>query len=202
MSAGTYSLERGWADVPRTSRVLNVTLGESVDSITIEIANPEGEGRHVRHVTYIKEPELYVIRDTVEDFEGQVQFTLPVAARHTRLEGSRLYSEGAYGVDLETAFLSPVLGIRLEKGRSTPFFDSGDPGISMMDYIRAVADARDGFLTILHPKEKGQPKLGIATEADGTIKVQAEGESIRLTAAADHYGIRFIGDDRQGAILH
>nr|WP_306812997.1 heparinase II/III family protein [Paenibacillus soyae] len=198
LSAGTYSLERGWVDVPRTSRVLNVSLGDSVESITIEIANPEGKGRHIRHVSYMKEPELYVIRDTVEDFDGKVLFSLPVAASQTKLEGSRLYSEGTYGVDLETAFLAPVREIRLEKGRSTPFFDSGDEGFSMMDYIRAVADAKDGFLTVLHPKERKAPGLAIAVEPSGTITVQAGNESISLTPADDHYGIRFLRQGQEG----
>ena len=80
LSAGTYSLEQGWVDVPRNSKVLDIKLGDDVESITIEIANPEGNGRHIRHVTYIKDPDLYIIRDTLEDFEGHVLFSLPVAS--------------------------------------------------------------------------------------------------------------------------
>ncbi len=198
LSAGTYSLERGWADGPRTSRVLNVTLGQSIDSITIEIANPEGKGRHIRHVSCLKQPELYVIRDLVEDFDGQVLFTLPVAAAHTTLEGKRLYSQCAYNVDLETAFLGPVHSIRLEKGRSTRFFDSGDAGFSMMDYIRAVADAKDGFLTILHPKERGQPKLEFAAQTDGTTLVKADNEWIKLSVADHSYGVGLLRTERGG----
>lgn len=199
LSAGTYSLERGWVDVPRTSRVLDVKLGGSVESITIEILNPEGKGRHIRHVSYVKEPELYVIRDTVEDFDGAVQFTLPVAARHTVIDGNSLYSEGVYGVDLEAVFLSPVQSIRLEKGRSTPFFDSGHQGVSMMDYIRAVADAKDGFLTVLYPKEHGKPKLQATAQHDGTVTLSTGNDSIRLKAAAEHDGVELKQYGRQGA---
>ncbi|MCA0755863.1 heparinase II/III-family protein [Paenibacillus sp. N4] len=195
LSAGTYSLERGWVDVPRTSRVLDVKLGDSVESITIEILNPEGKGRHIRHVSYVKEPDLYVIRDTVEDFEGPVQFSLPVAARHTVIDGSGVYSEGVYGVDLETVFLSPVRSIRLEKGRSTPFFESGHQGVSMMDYIRTVADAKDGFLTVLYPKEHGKPKLHMIARQNGAVSLQAENVSLRLETAEEHYGVKLFNEE-------
>jgi hypothetical protein len=178
LSAGTYSLERGWVDVPRTSRVLECTLGSDVDMISIEIANPEGSGRHIRQVWYIKEPDLYIIRDTVEDFQGEVLFSLPVASVTSVVEGSRVYSSGAYDVELETVFLSKVKEIRLEKGRSTPFYDSGNGGSCMMDYIRATADAAEGFLTVLYPKEKGRGNLRAvydAYEDGGLLKLAIDG---------------------------
>ncbi|WP_168121711.1 heparinase II/III family protein [Paenibacillus sp. HB172176] len=189
LSAGTYSLERGWADVPRTSRVLDVRLSESIDSITIEILNPEGAGRHIRHVTFVKEWDLYILRDTVLDFNGKIQFTLPVAAERTVIEGNRLYSEGAYNVDLETLFLSPLQSLGLEKGRSTPFFDSGEPDVSMMDYIRAVAEARDGFLTVLYGKEHYQRSLLAELEQDGTLMLDTGDASVRLRRVKDQEGI-------------
>jgi len=198
LSAGTYSLERGWVDVPRTSRMLDVKLSDNADSITIEIANPEGRGRHIRHVTYAKQPDLYIIRDTVEDFDGGVQFTLPIAAKHSSVEGNCIVSEGIYGVDLETVFLRPVRSIKVEKGRSTPFFDSGDGDISMMEYIRAVADAKDGFLTVLYPKERGQRKLQAKSELDGTITLQAGDDSYRLEIALDSYGVKLNQTERRG----
>ncbi|TCM99740.1 heparinase II/III-like protein [Paenibacillus sp. BK033] len=199
LSAGTYSLERGWADVPRTSRVLEVTRNDSVESITIEILNPEGKGRHIRHVSFVKSPELYVIRDTVEDFDNQVLFTLPVASKRSVLNGNRIYSHGVYGLDLETAFLTPLHTIRLEKGRSTPFFDSGEEETCMMDYIRAVADAKDGFLTLLHPKEQGQPEMQVDILRDGTVTIQAQDKTIRLVR--DHYGVRLIDSALEGVVM-
>jgi hypothetical protein len=182
LSAGTYSLERGWTDVPKTSRVLDVRLGEEVESITIEIANTEGEGRHIRHIIYVKEPDLYVIRDQVLEFEGKVLFNLPVAARRSQVHDNRVYSEGAYGVDLETVFLNPVEAITLDQGRSAPFYDRDDaPGtVCMMDYVRAVADARDGFLTVLYPKAKSEDSLNVVVEPDGIVSLTTVHYQVRV----------------------
>ncbi|OCT12174.1 heparinase [Paenibacillus pectinilyticus] len=161
LSAGTYSLERGWVDVPRTSKVVSSSLGSHLDTITIQISNPEGKGIHTRKVLYVKEYDLYIIRDTVQDFEGELLFNLPVAAKHSYLEDNRVYSEGIYDVDLETFFVSNVKRIELEKGRSTTFFETEQEQVCLMDYVRATSDAREGFLTILHPKVKGQKSLHV-----------------------------------------
>lgn len=195
LSAGTYSLERGWADVPTMSKVLERSFGDVVESITIEIANPEGAGRHVRHVAYIREPDLYLIRDTVENFEGSVQFSLPVAAERASVEGNRVYSHGAYGVDLETVFLTPVLSIRLEQGRSTPFFGSQGSSFSMMSYIRAVAEARNGFLTVLYPKERGASVLRTETATEAFV-LHTERHRIKMEAMPGAYGMKLLGMER------
>ncbi|WP_025684867.1 hypothetical protein [Paenibacillus maysiensis] len=89
-------------------------------------------------------------------------------------------SEGAYDADLETVFLSPLESITLEHGRSTRFYDRGDEKAGMMDYVRAVADARDGFLTVLYPKEKGANKLDIIHEAGGSVSLVTDGCHVRL----------------------
>lgn len=182
-------------DVPRTSKVMDVKLGGTVESITIEIGNPEGRGRHIRHVSYWREPDLYVIRDTVEEFEGCVLFSLPVASRRSSVQGSRVYSEGFYGMDLETVFLRPLQRLRLEQGRTTPFFGSDeetagrDGRTPVMDYIRAEANGGDGFLTVLYPKEREKPRLVVRTEADGTVLLRAEDRLLRLDVPADGYGV-------------
>ncbi|WP_217591731.1 heparinase II/III family protein [Cohnella sp. GbtcB17] len=173
LSAGTYSLERGWVDVPRTSKVVDCELDPDTDSITIEIRNPEGNGRHLRHVVYWKEPDLYLIEDTVMDFEGDLLFSLPVASKGSVVRGQRVYSPGTYGIDLETVFVSRVKRIGLEKGRSTPFFDSGNSDYSTMDYIRAVANANDGFVTLLYPKEHGQAAVEVEETVDGALRIAA-----------------------------
>ena len=181
LSAGTYSLERGWADVPKTSKVLECNLGAEEDSIRIEIGNPEGEGAHVRHVRYIKPLDVYLIRDTVLRFQGQTLFNLPVAAVRTSIEGNRAYSEGAYDVDLEVVFLSRVDKLWLEQGRSTKFFESGHGAVSMMHYIRATADAAEGFLVVLHPKEREQGRLEAVLTPDGTaVDLRTGGGQVRV----------------------
>jgi hypothetical protein len=171
LSAGTYSLERGWVDVPKISKVLKSSLSSHVDTITIQIANPEGKGTHTRKVIYVKEHDFYIIRDTVQDFEGELLFNLPVAAKHSYINGNRVYSEGIYNVDLETVFVSNVKRIELEKGRSTVFFESEHNQECLMDYIRATSDAREGFLTILHPKERGQKSLIVAKIDEGLLLI-------------------------------
>lgn len=184
LSAGVYSLERGWTDVPKTSRVLDVRLGEESERITIEIANPEGAGRHIRHVAYVREPDLYIIRDEVLGFAGKVLFNLPVAAAVSRVNGNRVYSQGAYDVDLETVFLGPVDTITLDQGRSTPFFARKGEGVCMMDYVRTVADAKDGFLTVLYPKVRGRNELGVTRDPAGSVCLETEEHLIRLDLPA------------------
>ncbi|WP_168120541.1 heparinase II/III family protein [Paenibacillus sp. HB172176] len=178
LTAGTFSLERGWVDVPRTSKVLYCEIEEEVERIAIEIKNGEGSGRHIRTLWHLVAPDLYVIRDEIEGFEGDVLFSLPVAARDSSIEGNRVYSEGAYGIDLETTFLSPVRKIWLEKGRAAPFFERSSDGSCMLDYVRATANSREGFLTVLHPKRRGACPL----------EAELEGETLWLT----HEGKRFL----------
>lgn len=181
LTAGTYSLERGWVDVPRTSKVIECSIGGDVETITIEILNPEGSGRHIRRVRYFKGVDLYLIRDTVDDFDGKVLFNLPVAAKQSDVvDGSRVYSKGVYNVDLETVFISPINGIQLEKGRSTPFFESGHKQVSMMDYIRATADAKDGFTVLLYPKRPSDRRLQVTMKDKRTAILSLENETLEI----------------------
>ncbi|RTE10376.1 heparinase II/III domain-containing protein, partial [Paenibacillus whitsoniae] len=171
LTAGTYSLERGWVDVPRTSHVLAYAPGEEIDFISIEILNPEGAGRHRRDIRYLKQHDLYVIYDRIYDFEGEVLFSLPVAAVSTAKDGASYVSEGYYGVELETVLASRVKRSWIEQGRATQF-TPGKPGDgTTLDYIRAVADAKDGFLTILHAKTQGERRLDAVHYADGHLKI-------------------------------
>ncbi|ACT00641.1 heparinase II/III domain-containing protein [Paenibacillus sp. JDR-2] len=181
LTAGTYSLERGWVDVPRVSRVLDSQIGGDVEQITIEIANPEGEGKHIRHIRYYKRYDLYLIQDKVEGYDGELLFNLPVAAKHSEIEGNRVYSSGIYDVDLETVFLSPVKSMRIEKGRSTPVFDCGDT--CMMDYIRAKADAKDGFTVLLYPKRADEKRLEVFLQQNGLVQAKIQNELLELDIA-------------------
>lgn len=180
LSAGTYSLERGWVDVPKTSSVLSFRHEEDKESIAIEIMNPEGKGKHIRQVTYFKTADFYLIRDSITEFEGEVLFSLPVAADHTVIEGQRVYSTGVYDVDLEVVFLNKVNHIWLDKGRSTPFFDCGQSNVCMMDYIRATSDGQDGFLTLLYPKTRNQQQLRVSMKNKDTAIVSLENEQIEI----------------------
>jgi len=190
LSGGTYSLRRGWVDVPKTSKVIECKLGSEMDTITIEIKNPEGKGKHVRQVCYLKQPDLYIIRDTVEDFEGEILFNLPVASKNSTINSNRIHSEGIYGIDLETVFLSKVNDIRLEKGRSTEFFESEN--INMMDYIRATADSKAGFLTLIYPKVKGQKKLDITKQGSGNIIIEGEDKKVELVINKEKFSVSYL----------
>lgn len=199
LSAGTFSLERGWADVPRSSRVLDIRLGTETDSITIEIANPEGTGRHIRHITCHKQAQLYIIRDTIEEFEGHVQFNLPVAAQQSTVQGSSVYSQGMYGMDLQTVFLHPLQSVAIEQGRSTAFFGRTESGVTLMDYIRATADAKDGFLTVLYPQESSQTRLKVFKAQDGKYTLLTETHDFTLETVQGQYGVRLETAKQKGA---
>jgi hypothetical protein len=178
LTAGNYTKERGWVDVPKTSKVLECNIGGDIESIAIEIMNPEGEGKHIRKVIYVKKYDIYIIKDTVEDFEGEVLFSVPVASQKSLIEGNRVYSEGVYDIDLETVFLSKVKNIKIEKGRSTKFFNS-DKNFCMLDYIRATADAEEGFLTVLYPKERGTGNIEIIRK-DMELKISLGNEQLEV----------------------
>lgn len=184
LTAGTFSLERGWLDVPRTSRVLEVNLGKELESIVIEIASPAGTGRHIRSVVHVKEPDLYLIWDEIKEYTGKVLFTLPVAALQTAVDDSFIQAECAYGMALDTVFLSTVHSIDIDRGRSTAFFPGEEPGASYMHYIRAVADAGDGFLTVLRPRRSGEPMLAVIRQPDGTAGVDTGQGIVRIDIAA------------------
>lgn len=154
LSAGTFSLEKGWVDVPHTSKVIACEMGGDTESITIEILNPEGQGRHIRKISIFHEESLYLIEDRVEDFEGEVLFNLPVVSKSCELDVNQcVAAQGYYGVDMEIKFNSKVKNIWLEEGRTIAFFPSEKP-VGMLKYIRAVANARDGFCVILKPVDK------------------------------------------------
>lgn len=188
LSAGTYSLERGWVDTPKTSRVLDCTIGTDIESISIEIMNPEGKGRHIREVHYIKAFDLYIIRDSVKDFEGEVIFNLPIAASTSVISGQRVLSEGYYEVVLETVFLSKLNRIWLDKGRTTRFFPSEET-IPTMEYIRAVADAKEGFVTVLYPHAKGQKRLKISSQYENNIIISTEEFQVNIRTLNDNFVI-------------
>jgi hypothetical protein len=99
-------------------------------------------------------------------------------------------------VDLETVFLSPLESLRLEQGRATPFFGNPADPVSMMDYIRAVADAEAGFLTVLYPKEKGRRNLLVQMEPDGTLLLRTESHSVGINAASHPYGLAVLRQEQ------
>lgn len=179
LSAGTFSRERGWLDVPRTSNVLEVSVGGQIEYIKIQIGHPEGRGKHIREIYWVKEADLYIIRDYVKDYEGRLLFNLPVASSSSRIEGKHILSEGYYGIELETLFLSPTVDIWKDRGRTAPFLPVKEK-VQLLEYIRAEAEAKDGFLVLLHPREK-EEKLKIVPYGEGCIRITCtNGPEIQL----------------------
>jgi len=196
LTAGTYSLERGWVDVPRTSEVLDCQLQNDIDMIKIKIMNPEGPGYHIRQIWYIKEPDLYIICDSIKDFSGNVLFNLPVASINSEIKNNRVYSKGPYHIDLETIFLNNIANIELEKGRSTKFFNNHHSEFSMMDYIRATASGHEGVLTLLHPKRKGDKNIEIKNISHDTTIILVGNKHILIKRKYNHLSVKLLPIDK------
>ncbi len=144
LTAGTYTAQRGWVDVPGSSRVKQVGMGQKTETMEIEIDNPEGEGIHNRRLMVNHETEEILIQDTVSRYEGKVLFILPLMAKNIERSGKYLYVEGYYGVEIKVEFLSETESIMIEKGRTTPVYPVNGQ-TCFLTYVRAVADAREGF---------------------------------------------------------
>lgn len=165
LNAGTYSAERGWVDVPTESKVIEYKLSDDLDQITIEIKNPEGKGVHTREFKYYKKSDVFIIRDTINGFDGKVLMSIPVVSKHSKVMKNRIISTGYYNIDLETTILSNYEEIILEKGRTSPLYPTNDK-IQQLEYIRVIADAADGFTTVLYPHNRKDASFHIDKRSD------------------------------------
>ena len=151
LSAGNYSICRGWEDGPDFSQVLECNIGNKEESITLKIQNPAEEGYQIRRITWDKEADIYCIEDQVKGFTGNILFNLPIASEYTRMtEAGCFLSFCYYGIVLETKILSSVQRIWLEKGRTAPFLPSKEK-IQKLEYIRIMTEAKNGFKIQLRP---------------------------------------------------
>ncbi len=142
LSAGNYSLDRGWWDVPRICRVLGAETGEETDSICMEIFHPLGKekGRHQRTIQFYKHSGEVIIRDRIENYQGKVLFSLPLALHSAKAEGNVVHGAGYYSVYADVEFFASPEELLIEQGRTTPMFPvSGD--VPMLLYVRAKFDA-------------------------------------------------------------
>ncbi|MDL2300990.1 heparinase II/III-family protein [Lachnospiraceae bacterium OttesenSCG-928-D06] len=152
LSAGTYSLERGWVDVPDSSEVLEVETGGKKERIVIQIENKEGKGIHIREIIFEKETGITWIKDQVKEYDGKLLFSLPMVMESAVVKESQVLGKGYYGVNMDVIFHTPVCSIELEQGRTTPMFDTKNEN-PMLIYCRAVAEASVGFMVELRPYE-------------------------------------------------
>lgn len=154
LNAGTYSLKKGWVDVPVQSKVLAYGVEGKDKFIQIEIKNPEGNGRHIRTIRILQDEDTYIIQDEVFDFEGEILFSIPIVAESCeQSKGNEVFAKGYYDVDLKVQYKSTLKRLWLEDGRALPFFPSKQ-SVGMLKYVRAVADARDGFEVVLKPQQR------------------------------------------------
>lgn len=154
LDAGTYSLDRGWLDVPRTCKVTASETGTQMERITMEISHPQGrdKGLHCREICFWKETGEVRIRDTIKGYQGKVLFSLPVVMKEAEAEGQKIHGKGYYPVEMEVEFVSPLLRLYLEKGRTTPMFPSEEEIPSLL-YIRAETEAAWGFEVLIRMKK-------------------------------------------------
>lgn len=141
LMTGYFSAQHGWTDTPRTSEVLDFRTSEELDEITIKIENPEGEGHHVRSISYYRNEEAYVIHDRVEGYRGRIRVSYPVAAVQYLLpQKGRVDLKGHYGVDAVIQFEQPEgIEISVEWGRCVAVCPPVD-GEERLLYVRAETE--------------------------------------------------------------
>lgn len=174
-----YSKQQGWNDTPRTCELLGFSTSKEIDSITIKIANPEGNGYHIRKVDFYREVEVYVIHDDIYEFEGKVRFNLNIAATESVIKDNRILSKGHFGVDLETVFLGKKPELSLEWGRTKPMFPAVDEK-NIVSILRAESTGKDGFLTVLYPKLAGRAELQIRINDGKYIIKTLDGKQVTI----------------------
>lgn len=158
LSAGDFSLKKGYNDTPRFSKVLDVNLGDEIDTISIEVENEEGFGKHIRNIAFTKDTGVVVLDDKLVDFEDDVLVSFPVITNNSRIEGNTVYCECLDGVTLKIEVLTPYENIEIDSGR---IFRMGtgtrnlnvksDRSVNIVDVIRIKAKGKDGVKTILTP---------------------------------------------------
>lgn len=195
LDVSNFSREHGWVDTPRVARVLGTSFGGPVERIDMEIDNAEDleEGRtpavHTRSILWLAEPELVVVVDRVCGFDGRIRFTLPVAARAlpelpelpalssvAGEDGSPLTMrhECNYGITLDATFLTPLASLNAEWGICSPVAPQVD-GHDQLSFLRAEADAANGFVIVLNPRRPGEGEATAALAADGTLTLTKDG---------------------------
>lgn len=155
LSAGDFSLKRGWSDTPEASELLEYHMGEGKESIRMRIENPAGKGWQIRTLTLDERAALRVT-DEVFSFEGEILFSLPILAKDVSLTmkeegrgGVHVLGTGYYGVDFELTAHRPVRKAWIEYGRVTPMHPGKE---SMIPYLRLTADAKTGFDCLIRGK--------------------------------------------------
>lgn len=162
LSAGNYSMDRGFWDVPRTSRVLKVRTGEETELLCMEIAHPLGKdkGVHERTILFDRKSGEVTVKDRIENYQGRVLLSLPLAMRTASVNGRIVHGTGYYGAEVDVEFAFRPESLRVGEGRATPMFPGAEEYSTLL-YIRAeiaapgesVVRIRPGF----SPSARGVP---------------------------------------------
>ena len=153
LTAGTYSLERGWNDGPDCSKVTQICLRDkngSCESISMEIKNPKGCGMQHRTITIDHLAETVTVQDTVTDFSGQVLFNLPILAKSVVQKGNEILADGYYGVKIKITIHSNTEFVVIDSGRATPMTPGANDHTDLL-YLRIKAKAEDGVFVTIQP---------------------------------------------------
>lgn len=175
LSAGTYSLERGWNDGPYYSRVTELcisdgiseyNMGKSPDTgravecapkkaceyISLEIENPRGSGIDHRTISVDHSSGIVTVTDRVADFSGEVLFNLPILAKSVTQNGNDFIADCYGGITVKAAVHSKLQSAMIETGRAT-LMAPGASDHTDLWYIRLKAMAEDGFMVTIEPHE-------------------------------------------------
>lgn len=155
LSAGTYSLERGWNDGPDCSKVTQLCLddkNDSCESISMEIENPKECGVQHRKITINHRAETVTVQDTVTDFSDNVLFNLPILAKSAVQNENEILADGYYGVKIKITIHSNTESVVIESGRATPMAPGANDHTDLL-YLRIKAKAEDGVAITIAPYE-------------------------------------------------
>ncbi len=175
LDASAFSRAQGYLDTPRSSHVTDVQVGAEQESITIEIADPEGRGVHTRKLTWFAEPELILIEDRVSDYKGKLRFNLPIACSFSRVDGSRIVSRCSNGITLETIFIAPVWRTQLDWGICRECAPKVD-GENKLQFLRAEADG--GFRVLLDACRQGEAGTLVSRTDSGILLRKGDWECV------------------------
>lgn len=155
LSAGTYSLERGWNDGPDCSKVTQLCLddkNDSCESISMEIKNQKGCGVQHRNITIDHSAETVTVQDTVTDFSDNVLFNLPILAKSAVQNENEILADGYYGVKIKITIHSNTESVVIESGRATPMAPGANDHTDLL-YLSIKAKAEDGVAITIAPYE-------------------------------------------------
>ena len=136
LSAGSYSADHGLCDGPVCSTVLE----RSPTHIKIRIDQPDGCGVDTRTIRFTPETGVCEVKDEITGSDAAVTVSLPLAVRQITLSETGAVCHGYCGMGLRIE-VSPAAALRVEKGRTTRFFDSDEDPAQLL-FLRADTTER------------------------------------------------------------